>query len=197
MSFENHPQSSHTENSSSKTEPTQAVRDEADKIIARMDGSGDFQKYNFGSPDYDTARALQVRDMLIKDSQTLSPKDMRDLMLTVMDKEDHKKGYDLEIYGHSSREVREKQQHLDQERDNLIHVMANCTNEERHAPFAELNARQKLEMENYNKELVLVMTHHSTAGEYGEKGRTPGDTITVAAYSNKNGLPDFKVVEKP
>ncbi|MBU6451668.1 MAG: hypothetical protein KGS72_07830 [Cyanobacteria bacterium REEB67] len=175
--------------------PSQAVQDEAAKIIARMDGSGDFQKHIFGDPQYDTTRALQVRELLIKDSQSLSPKDMRDLMLTVMNNEDHKKGYDLEIYGHSTREIREKTEHIDQERQNLGMLMANCSKEERLAAFAEFNKKHDQELTDYKKELVLTMTHHSTPGEYGEKGRTPGDPIQVAAYRSVNGLPDFKIVD--
>ena len=201
MSFEH--RAHHTESQYSsgqdragQDKPSQAVQDEAAKLIARMDGSGDFQKYMFGNPQYDTDRALQVREMLIKDSQTLSPKDMRDLMLTVMNHEDRKKGYDLEIYGHSTREIREKTEHIDRERQNLGMLMANCTREERLAAFSEFNRKHNQELDDYKKELVLTMTHNSTPGEYGEKGRTPGDPIQVAAYRSVNGLPDFKIVDE-
>jgi hypothetical protein len=192
MSFESHHQH---ETIKPEAPASQAVRDEAQKIVDRMDGSGDFSKYLFGNPQYDTQRALQVREMLIKDSQTLAPKDMKDLMITVMNSENHKKGYDLEIFGHSTREVREKTEHIDMERQNLGQVMANCTPAERKAAFAEFNKEHDKELADYKKELVLTLTHFTTAGEYGEKGRSYGDMIQVAPYRNAGGLPDFHIVD--
>jgi hypothetical protein len=176
--------------------PTQAVQDEAAKVIAKLDGVPGSQ-WNIDRPDYDTARALQVRQMLIKDSQTMSPKDMKDLLTTVMNGEDHKKGYDVAIYSHSTAEVREKQDKIDMERQNLGSLMANCTKAERMPAFKEFNQEHQLAMENYKKELVVELTHYSTPGEYGEKGRSPGATIDVAAYRSVNGLPDFKIVDQP
>jgi hypothetical protein len=175
--------------------PSQAVQDEAAKIIAKLDGVPGSQ-WNIDRPDYDTARALQARQMLIHDSQTLSPKDMKDLLLTVMNGEDKKKGYDVEIYGHSTAEVREKQEKIDSDRNNLGMLMANCPTEDRKAAFKTFNQTHDLEMANFKQELIVELTHHSTPGEYGEKGRTPGATISVAPYRIINGLPDFKVVDQ-
>ena len=176
-------------------QPTQAVRDEATKIINRLDGVNNSPWYVDG-PQYDTARALQVREMFIKDSQTLSPKEMKDLLMLVMNGEDKKKGYDVEIYGHSTTEIREKQEHSDQERQNLGMLMGNCSKDERIAAFKQFNEAHDLEMANYKKELIVELTHHSGPGEYGEKGRTPGATISVAPYRIINGLPDFKIVDQ-
>ena len=193
MSFESH-QAHATVKPDVPTPVSDKVNQEAAKIIDRMDGSGDFSKYLFGNPQYDTQRALQVRDMLVKDSQTYSPKDMKDLMITVMNGENHKKGYDLEIFGHSTREVREKTEHIDMERQNLGMVMANCSPEERKAAFTQFNKDHDKELADYKKELVLTLTHFTTPGEYGEKGRSWGDMIQVAPYRNAGGLPDFHIV---
>jgi hypothetical protein len=174
-------------------QPTQAVQDEANRIIEKLDGRPNSQ-WNIDRPSYDNDRALEARKMLIEDSQKLSPKDMHDLLWTIMTKEDHKKGYDLAIYSHSTADVRDMQQKTDDERQRLGMLMANCTKEERMAAFKKFNEEHDQALENYKQERVVTLTHYSTPGEYGEKGRTPGADISVAAYRSVDGLPDFKIV---
>jgi len=84
---------------------------------------------------------------------------------------------------------------IDKAREILGKEMKDATASKRLDAFKDFNQTHALELANYTSEMVLVLTHHSGPGEYGEKGRTPGATIEVAAYHMVNGLPDFNLVE--
>lgn len=178
-----------------QSDPTDAVKQHAADIINRLDGSGDLQKWMLGNPEYDSARAKQVREMLIKDSQTLSAKDMKELINLVRLGENKQVGYDLEIYGHSQADIAEKTRQIAVERDNLFKTMKDCNPEERRQAFAAFFKQKADEMENYKKEMVLELTHYAHPAAPGQAARSPGAPIEVAAFRLVNGLPDFQIVD--
>lgn len=179
-----------------QSDPTNKVKLHAAEIINRLDGSGDFQNWMLGNPEYDSARARQVREMLIKDSQTLSARDMKELINLVRSGENKQVGYDLEIYGHSQAEIAEKARQIAAERDTLNKAMKNCNPEERRLALAEFCKEKAEELENYKKEMVLELTHYAHPAAPGQAARSPGASIEVAAFRMVNGLPDFQIVDK-
>jgi hypothetical protein len=178
-----------------QSDPADTVKQHAAEIINRLDGSGDFQKWMLGNPEYDSARAKQVREMLIKDSQTLSARDMKELINLVRSGENKQIGYDLEIYGHSQADIAEKTRQIAAERNTLFETMKNCNPEERRRALAEFVKEKAEELENYKKEMVLELTHYAHPAAPGQAARSPGAPIEVAAFRMVNGLPDFQIVD--
>ncbi|MBS1992000.1 MAG: hypothetical protein JSS86_00525 [Cyanobacteria bacterium SZAS LIN-2] len=195
MSFEHHQNTR-----SQQDEPSKAVQEEAAKIIAKLDGNEN-SHWHIDGKNYDSARAMQARAMLIEDAQKMTPKDMMDLMRTIMRNEDKTRGYDMNWFGHGQQDIREKMQKQDNERQlfftALNHDMA-ITPQQRKEQVEAFNKAQALELERYKKEIVITFTHDSAAPSPGNNydGRKPGSWIAGPAFNVANGLPEFHIDDK-
>ena len=191
MSFEHH-----HDPVAQKHEPSQAVQDEAAKIIAKLDGNTN-SRYNIDGPDYDKDRAYQARQMLLQDAQKFSAQDMKDLMLTVMKGEDRNKGYDMNYFGHSTNEMREFVQKQNEERQVYASMIQHCTREEIKTQMETYNKEKAQELENFKKEIVVTFTHDSKPAEpmKGYEGRKPGSWIRANTFRMVDGLPQFEITD--
>jgi|GEM_PF-4887854 len=191
MSFEQHHGAD-----AQKHEPSPAVQEEAAKIIAKLDGN-DHSQYFIDDKNHDTQRAFQARQMLIDDAQKFSPQDMKDLMLTIMKGEDRTKGYDMNYFGHSTREIREFTEKQIEERQVFASMFQKCTPEERVQQMNAYNKEKAKELEAYTKEIVVTFTHNSRPADpsKGDEGRKPGDWIRANTFHMVNGLPKFEITD--
>jgi len=179
-----------------KEEPSQAVLDEAAKIIAKLDGNEN-SRYHIDGSNYDSQRAQEARQMLLQDAQKFSPKDMKDLMLTIMKGEDRSKGYDMNYFGHSTNEMRDFVQKQSEERQVFASMIQNCTREEIKTQMEAYNKVKAQELENFKKEIVVTFTHDSKPADpmKGYEGRKPGSWIRANTFRMVDGLPQFEITD--